>query len=90
MTRSELLNLFFPLKGELGSHSPQPSGSSRTAARKKGEFLEDGVSLSKSRPQLNFYPSSLMERSSGISRSVNPNLVGDLSPSPENKCNPTF
>jgi len=58
MTSSELFHVLFPLKGELGPHTPQPSGSPRTAAGKKGKVLEHSESLSKHRPQLNFYLSS--------------------------------
>lgn len=58
MTSSELFHVLFPLKGELGPQTPQSSGSPRTAAGKKGKVLEHSKSLSKHRPQLNFYLSS--------------------------------
>ena len=45
MASSELFHVLFPLKGELGPHTPQPSGSLRTAAGKKGKVLEQWVPL---------------------------------------------
>ncbi|KAL0588380.1 Zinc finger protein [Plecturocebus cupreus] len=56
-------------------------GCTRMATTKKGQFPEDCVPTKEHRcsPQLNFYLSFLLERSIGISISMKPNLVINLS-----------